>query len=137
MYFVSVLRVLNLQDADEIIVLKSGKIEEKGSFQHLMKNGMDFSAFLAEESKEETEEDSDVKKKNLRNRTMSLTSDTHSEMSTTNPHNSVTIQTVIEEEEADTKKTEAEKLDKDPKQVGNITSRNVFLNFEILISILY
>ena len=82
-------------------MLKSGKIEEKGSFQHLMKNGMDFSAFLAEESKEETEEDSDVKKKNLRNRTMSLTSDTHSEMSTTNPHNSVTIQTVIEEEEAE------------------------------------
>ena len=113
----NVLDFCYFQDADEIIVLKSGKIEEKGSFQHLMKNGMDFSAFLAEESKEETEEDSDAKKKNLRKRTMSLTSDTHSEMSTTNPHNNVTIQTVIEEEE-DTKKTAAEKLDEDPKQVG-------------------
>ena len=102
-----------LQDADEIIVLKSGKIEDKGSFQHLMKNGMDFSAFLAEETKEEEEEE-EVKKKNLRNRTMSLTSDTHSEMSTTNPHSSMTIKTVIEEEE-DTKKT-AEKME-DPKQV--------------------
>ena len=118
MFTKNVLDFSYFQDADEIIVLKSGKIEEKGSFQHLMKNGMDFSAFLAEESKEETEEDSDAKKKNLRNRTMSLTSDTHSEMSTTNPHNSVTIQTVIEEEEADTKKTAAEKLDDDPKQVA-------------------
>lgn len=83
-----------------------------------MKNGMDFSAFLAEESKEE-EEDNDVKKKNLRNRTMSLTSDTHSEMSTTNPHNNVTMQSVIEEEAEDTKKTVAEKVDEDPKQVWN------------------
>ena len=110
----NVLDFCYFQDADEIIVLKSGKIEEKGSFQHLMKNGMDFSAFLAEESKEETEEDSDAKKKNLRNRTMSLT----------NAHNNVTIQTVIEEEDEDTKKTAAEKLDEDPKQVGKVTTIN-------------
>ena len=101
-----------LQHADEIIVLKNGKTEDKGSFQHLMKNGMDFSAFLAEETKEEEEDNSN--KVNLRNRTMSLTSDTHSlmsEMSHTNPHNNMTIQTVRQEDE----KTGEE--NKDPKQI--------------------
>ena len=42
-----------LQEADEIIVLKNGKIQERGDFGDLLKNGMDFSAFLAQESQEE------------------------------------------------------------------------------------
>ena len=83
-----------LQEADEIIVLKSGKIEEKGSFQHLVKNGMDFSAFLAEETKDE--EEKEVEKNN----------NSDIEMSTMNPQSRMT-QTVIEEKkEEDTKKTE-------------------------------
>ena len=46
-----------LQEADEIIVLKQGKVEERGSFQHLLKNGMDFSSFLAQAGEEEKEDD--------------------------------------------------------------------------------
>jgi len=78
-----------LQEADEIIVLKQGKVEERGDFQHLLKNGMDFSAFLAQEGEEE-EEDEDVtpdlneealllrKKPLSRTRTMSIMSESRS-----------------------------------------------------------
>ena len=79
-----------LQDADEIILLKSGKIEEKGSFQHLVRNGMDLSAFLAEETKDE--EEKEVEKKNWKNK--ALNSDT--EIVTTNQESRMT-QKVIEE----------------------------------------
>ena len=42
-----------LQEAEEIIVMKNGKIQERGDFQDLLKNGMDFSTFLAKDSHEE------------------------------------------------------------------------------------
>ena len=78
-----------LQEADEIIVLKQGKVEERGSFQHLLKNGMDFSSFLAQAGEEE-EEDDDLSPENneetllltkkplARMRTMSLMSESRS-----------------------------------------------------------
>ena len=42
-----------LQDADEIIILKQGQVEERGSFQHLLRNGMDFCSFFAGEEESE------------------------------------------------------------------------------------
>ena len=42
-----------LQEADEILVLKNGQVEERGDFQHLVQNGMDFSVFLAQDSSQE------------------------------------------------------------------------------------
>ena len=49
-----------LKDADLIVVLKQGKIQETGTFQHLAKNGLDFSAFLTLEEEEEIEEEEDI-----------------------------------------------------------------------------
>lgn len=49
-----------LKDADLIVVLKQGKIQETGTFQHLAKNGLDFSAFLTLEEEEEIEEEGDI-----------------------------------------------------------------------------
>ena len=64
-----------LQEADEILVLKNGKVAERGDFQHLVQNGMDFSVFLAQDSSEDQ-----VVKKNptARNRTFSNVSESHS-----------------------------------------------------------
>ena len=42
-----------LQEAEEIIVMKNGKIQERGVFQDLLKSGLDFSTFLAQDSGEE------------------------------------------------------------------------------------
>ena len=78
-----------LQEADEIIVLKQGKVEERGNFQHLLKNGMDFSSFLSQEGEAEQEDDDlspdnneeallIAKKPFARNRTMSIMSETRS-----------------------------------------------------------
>ena len=78
-----------LQEADEIIVLKQGKVEERGNFQHLLKNGMDFSSFLAQEGEDEKEDDglaSNNKEETLlitkkplkRTRTMSIMSESRS-----------------------------------------------------------
>ena len=113
-----------LQDADQIIVLKSGKVEDKGSFQHLLKNGMDFSSFLSEEDKEE--DDDDIMKK-AKIRTLSLTSDTHSlmsEMSQSNPHN-VAIQTVVEEESNEDKKEAVEPLKQTQEQESKLDPKQV------------
>ncbi|XP_023331666.1 multidrug resistance-associated protein 4 [Eurytemora carolleeae] len=49
-----------LKDADLIVVLKQGKIQETGTFQHLAKNGLDFSAFLTLEEEEKKEEEEDI-----------------------------------------------------------------------------
>ena len=65
-----------LQEADEIIVLKNGKIEERGDFQHLVKNGMDFSAFLAQDTNNEEEVGQKMPRK--RTRTFSTVSESHS-----------------------------------------------------------
>ena len=35
--------------------MKQGRIQEQGTFQHLVQNGLDFSAFLASEKEESTE----------------------------------------------------------------------------------
>ena len=66
-----------LQDADEIAVMKSGAIEDKGSFQDLMRNGMDFSNFLAED---EDKNDTDTDEKGIKNRdrTISIRSESDS-----------------------------------------------------------
>ena len=45
-----------LQEADEIIVLKDGMVEERGNFQYLLKHGRDFSSFLSQEEPEENED---------------------------------------------------------------------------------
>ena len=42
-----------LQEADEILVLKNGRVAERGDFQHLVQKGMDFSSFLAQDSFQE------------------------------------------------------------------------------------
>ena len=42
-----------LQEADEILLLRQGKVMERGNFPYLLQNGTDFSAFLAREDKEE------------------------------------------------------------------------------------
>ena len=49
-----------LKDADLIVVLKQGKIQETGTFQHLAKNGLDFSAFLTLDEEEKKEEEEDI-----------------------------------------------------------------------------
>ena len=72
-----------LQDADEIIVLKQGNVEERGSFQHLLKNGMDFSSFLAQEGEDEDEDehlspDNKETKNLVRMRTLSMMSESPS-----------------------------------------------------------
>ena len=67
-----------LQDADEIIVMKGGLMEDKGSFQQLQKNGLYSSPFLVKEEKEEADE---AEKETLGLRTLSVTSDTHSLLS--------------------------------------------------------
>ena len=48
-----------LREADLIIVLKQGRIQETGTFQYLTKNGLDFSAFLKdmEQKTENVEEE--------------------------------------------------------------------------------
>ena len=108
-----------LQDADEIIVMKKGRVEDKGTFKNLIQNGMDFSAFLAEEEKEEKEnEEEEVKKKNIRNRTLSLCSDAHSllsEMSQSKMHSNIATETLIEEECIKSK--DEKSMKDDPKQV--------------------
>ena len=63
-----------LQEAEEIIVLKNGKIQERGGFQDLLKNGMDFSAFLAQDNEEEVAQKIPTK----RTRTFSTISDSQS-----------------------------------------------------------
>ena len=45
-----------LREADLIVVLKQGRVQETGTFQYLVKNGLDFSAFLSLEEREEGEE---------------------------------------------------------------------------------
>ena len=45
-----------LREADLIVVLKNGRVQEVGDFRYLVKNGLDFSAFLSPE-KREAEED--------------------------------------------------------------------------------
>ena len=105
-----------LQDADEIIVMKGGLMEDKGSFEHLQKNGMDFSSFLAKEEKEEADETETETKERLR--TLSVMSDTHSllsELSQSNPNGNIGIQSVIDEENKNNEVTE-KKLEH-PKQV--------------------
>jgi len=49
-----------LKDADLIVVLKEGKVQETGTFQHLAKNGLDFSSLLTLEEEEEKEEEEDI-----------------------------------------------------------------------------
>ena len=44
-----------LREADLIVVLKHGRIQEKGDFQYLVTNGLDFSAFLSMEKREEND----------------------------------------------------------------------------------
>ena len=53
-----------LRDADLIVVLKQGHIQEMGTFEHLVKNGLDFSAFLSLEEREErqSEETENIEK---------------------------------------------------------------------------
>ena len=48
----------HLRQADLIVVLKHGRVQETGTFNHLVKNGLDFSAFLSLEERE-GEEDAD------------------------------------------------------------------------------
>ena len=49
-----------LKDADLIVVLKEGKVQETGTFEHLAKNGLDFSSLLTLEEEEEKEEEEDI-----------------------------------------------------------------------------
>ena len=105
-----------LQDTHEIIVMKGGLIEDKGSFEHLQKNGMDFSSYLAKEEKEEADEPETETEERLR--TLSVMSDAHSllsELSQSNPNGTIGIQSVIDEENERNDVTE-KKLE-DPKQV--------------------
>ena len=104
-----------LQDADTIMVMKSGKVEDSGTFQHLQKNGMDFSAFLAEEEDEKEDEEESKKPTIMRNRTISIVSETVSEMSHNNIHNG--IKRIIEEEVEDPENNKEKELKDDPKQV--------------------
>lgn len=82
-----------LEQADLIVVLKQGQVQETGNFQHLVKNGLDFSAFLshgdedhhqaASEDEEESQEASrlpeikslELLRRRIRTRTLSITSD--------------------------------------------------------------
>ena len=66
-----------LQEAEEIIVLKNGKVQERGDFQDLLKNGMDFSAFLAQDS-HGNEEEVPQKIPTKRTRTFSTISESQS-----------------------------------------------------------
>jgi len=81
-----------LQEADEIVVLKQGKVEERGTFQHLIKNGMDFSSFLAQEGDDEDDENEPMQENDEetsllskhhvpRNRTLSIMSESKSLLS--------------------------------------------------------
>ena len=36
--------------------MKQGRIQEQGTFQHLVQNGLDFSAFLAQDKEQEESE---------------------------------------------------------------------------------
>ena len=125
-----------LQEADEIIVLKQGRVEERGSFQHLLKNGMDFSSFLAQDGEEE-ENDDDFsqdkdeettllpKKPFPRIRTMSIRSDTRSvvsDVSQATALSDVKIKTgydLIQGEEIDEKK-ESPKQVKEQRSSGSV-----------------
>ena len=106
-----------LQDADEIIVMKSGRIEDKGTFQHLVKHGMDFSSFLAEEEEDEVVEQDDKIK---RDRTMSIRSDSDNfslmaeQSQVIMQQTSMAIRSIPEDENDE---AEAEKKQEDPKQV--------------------
>ena len=42
-----------LKEADEIVVLKQGEVQETGTFEHLVQNGLDFSSFLVKDEEEE------------------------------------------------------------------------------------
>ena len=65
------------------------RVQERGNFQHLLKNGMDFSSFLAQEEEEEVAEEADTmpairpepRMARLRRRTDSIRSDNQSILS--------------------------------------------------------
>ena len=65
------------------------RVQERGNFQHLLKNGMDFSSFLAQEQEEEVAEEADTmpairpepRMARLRKRTDSVRSDNQSILS--------------------------------------------------------
>ena len=108
-----------LQDADEIIVMRKGEVEDKGTFKDLIQNGMDFSSFLAEEEKEEKDnEEDDVKMIEKRNRTLSLSSEAislMSEISQSKWHNQIKKEIVTDTDSVTGKNEKS--LKEDPKQV--------------------
>ena len=107
-----------LQEADEIAVMKSGVIEDKGSFQDLMKNGMDFSSFLAQE---EDKNDNDTEEKGLmmkRDRTISIRSDSDTYSLLSEQSQAIMQQTSVPVSKiADNDESEDEVDKKDPKAV--------------------
>ena len=100
-----------LQEAEQILVMKQGRVEQAGTFQYLIDNGMDFSSFLTKEEEEDDDgkeeqkiDEESTKMKSMirkRFRTLSSASDTRSVISEISQAAAMKDITTLNDEPAD------------------------------------